>query len=67
MGDNASIGVSTIFFYQNLSIGSNVLIGNDIVINHCDFGSYVLTADHCPFPSGSRYHNFDRIDSPMAL
>ncbi len=67
MGDNVSIGFGTIFFYRDVSIGSNVLIGNYNVIHHCDFGSYVLTADHCQFLSGSRYHNFDRIDTPMAL
>ncbi len=67
MGDNVAIGFGTIFFYRDVSIGSNVLIGNYNVIHHCDFGSYVLTADHCQFLSGSRYHNFDQIDIPMAL
>lgn len=67
MGDNVAIGFGTIFFYRDVAIGSNVLIGNYNVIHHCDFGSYVLTADHCQFLSGSRYHNIDRIDTPMAL
>lgn len=66
MGDNVAIGFGTIFFYRDVSIGSHVLIGNYNVIHHCDFGSYVLTADHCQFLSGSRYHNFDQIDIPMA-
>lgn len=67
MGENVVIGFGTIFFYRDVSLGSNVLIGNYNVIHHCDFGSYVLTADHCQFLSGSRYHNFDQIDIPMAL
>ena len=49
MGDNVAIGFGTIFFYRDVAIGSNVLIGNYNVIHHCDFGSYVLTADHCQF------------------
>ncbi|MFN9719171.1 MAG: acyltransferase [Planctomycetota bacterium] len=67
MGDNVAIGFGTIFLYRDIAIGSHVLIGNYNVVHHCDFGSYVLTADHCQFLSGSRYHNFDRIDVPMAL
>jgi acetyltransferase-like isoleucine patch superfamily enzyme len=67
MGDNVAIGFGTIFFYRDVAIGSNVLIGNYNVIHHCDFGSFVLTADHCQFLSGSKYHCMDRIDIPMAL
>jgi virginiamycin A acetyltransferase len=36
-------------------------------IHHCDFGSYVVVAEGCRFLSGSRYHNFERTDIPMAV
>ena len=67
MGKNVAIGFGTIFFYRDVEIGDNVLVGNYNVIHYCNFGSYVLTADHCQFLSGSKYHNFERRDIPMAL
>lgn len=67
MGKNVAIGFGTIFFYPDIEIGDNVLIGNYNVIHYCNFGSYVMTADQCQFLSGSKYHNYDRTDIPMAL
>ena len=61
------IGFGTVFIYRDIEIGDNVLIGMYNTIHHCDFGSYVLTAEGCRFLSGSRYHHFDRTDVPMAL
>ena len=66
-GRNVFIGFGTVFLYRDISIGDNVLIGMYNVIHHCDFGSYVLTAEGCKFLSGSRYHNTERVDTPMAL
>jgi acetyltransferase-like isoleucine patch superfamily enzyme len=65
-GHNVIIGFGTVFFYRDIEIGEHVLIGMYNTIHHCDFGSYVLTAEGCRFLSGSRYHNFDRTDIPMA-
>ena len=66
-GRNVSIGFGTVFVYRDIEIGDNVLIGNFNTVHFCDFGSYVVIADGCRFLSGSKYHNFDRTDVPMAL
>lgn len=66
-GSNVVIEFGTIFLYRDVSVGNNVLIGRYNTIHHCDFGSYVLTAEGCSFLSGSKYHNYDRVDIPMAL
>ncbi len=66
-GRNVMIGFGTVFIYRDIEIGDNVLIGMYNVVHHCDFGSYVLTAEGCRFLSGSKYHNFERVDVPMAL
>jgi virginiamycin A acetyltransferase len=66
-GSNVMIGFGTVFLYRDVEVGSNVLIGMYNTIHHCDFGSYVLTAEGCRFLSGARYHSYDRLDVPMAL
>lgn len=66
-GTNVAIGFGTIFFYRDIQIGDHVLIGNGCTVHYCDFGSYVVAADHCQFLSGSHYHNMERTDIPMAL
>jgi virginiamycin A acetyltransferase len=66
-GHNVIIGYGTVFLYRDIEVGDNVLIGMYNTIHHCNFGSYVLTAEGCRFLSGARYHNFDRTDIPMAL
>lgn len=66
-GKNVMIGFGTVFIYRDIEIGDNVLIGMYNTIHHCDFGSYVLTAEGCRFLSGSRYHHFDDTSRPMAL
>jgi len=66
-GRNVNIGFGTVFIYRDISIGDNVLIGMYNVVHHCDFGSYVLTAEGCRFLSGSKYHNSESVDVPMAL
>jgi acetyltransferase-like isoleucine patch superfamily enzyme len=66
-GRNVAVGFGTIFLYRDVSIGDNVLIGNFNTIHYCDIGSYVVIADGCQLLSGSRYHNLDRTDVPMAL
>lgn len=64
-GNNVFINFGTILYYPNVSIGNNVLIGMYNTIHHCDFGNNVMTAEGCHFLSGSKYHNFSRIDIPM--
>lgn len=64
-GDNIVIGSGTVFFYPDVCVGDNVLLGMYNIIHFCDFGSNVMVADHCQFLSGSKYHNFDRLDLPM--
>lgn len=66
-GRNVMIGFGTVFIYRDIEIGDNTLIGMYNVVHHCDIGSYVLTAEGCRLLSGSKYHNFDRVDVPMAL
>ncbi|RMD85377.1 MAG: acyltransferase [Candidatus Dadabacteria bacterium] len=65
-GKNVFISFGTVFYYPQVRIGDNVLIGMYNTIHHCDFGSNVMTAEGCRFLSGSRYHFFDRTDVPMA-
>jgi acetyltransferase-like isoleucine patch superfamily enzyme len=66
-GENVVIGFGTVFLYRDVEIGDHVLVGMYSTIHHCDFGSYVVAAEGCRFLSGSRYHNFDRTDVPMAV
>lgn len=66
-GKNVMIGFGTVLIYRDIEIGDNVLIGMFNTIHHCDFGSYVLTAEGCRFLSGPHYHTFERTDVPMAL
>jgi len=66
-GKNVMIGFGTVFIYRDIEIGDNVLIGMYNTVHHCDFGSYVLTAEGCRFLSGSKYHNYARRDLPMAM
>jgi acetyltransferase-like isoleucine patch superfamily enzyme len=66
-GRNVLVEFGTVFLYADVSVGDHVLIGRYNIIHHCDFGSYVLTAEGCSFLSGSRYHRYDLTDVPMAL
>ncbi len=66
-GRNLNVGFGSFFIYRDVEVGDHVLIGAFNTIHHCDFGSYVLTAERCTFLSGSRYHRYDRTDIPMAL
>lgn len=64
-GDNVFINFGTVFYYPEVSIGSNVLIGMYNTIHYCDFGNNVMTAEGCRFLSGPKYHNYSRTDIPM--
>lgn len=66
-GRNVNVGFGSYFLYRDVEVGDHVLIGAFNIVHHCDFGSYVLTAEHCTFLSGSTYHRFERTDVPMAL
>jgi acetyltransferase-like isoleucine patch superfamily enzyme len=64
-GENVFINFGTVFYYRDISMGSNIDLGMYCGIHHCDFGNNVMVADGCHLLSGSRYHNFDRTDIPM--
>lgn len=64
-GKNVFISFGTVFYYPEISIGNNVVIGMYNTIHHCDFGDHVMTAEGCRFLSGAKYHNFSRTDLPM--
>ena len=64
-GKNVFISFGAVFYYPEICIGNNVVIGMYNTIHHCDFGSHVMTAEGCRFLSGSKYHNFGRTDIPM--
>ena len=66
-GKNVMIGFGTVFIYRDIEIGDNVLIGMYNTIHHCNFGSYVMTAEGCRFLGGARYHHYEKTDVPMAL
>ncbi len=64
-GKNVLIEYGAIFIYSDVAIGDNVLIGRYNIIHHCDIGNDVLIGERCTFLSGTKQHNFDRIDIPM--
>lgn len=64
-GHNVFINFGTVFYYPEISIGNNVVIGMYSTIHHCDFGNDVMVAEGCRFLSGSNYHGFSRTDTPM--
>jgi len=66
-GHNVMVGFGTVFLYKDIEIGDNVLFGMYNTIHYCDFGSYVLVADGCRLLSGSKYHNHENTNIPMAL
>jgi len=66
-GRNVMVGFGTVFLYRDIKVGNNVLFGMFNTVHHVDFGDYVLIADGCRFLSGSRYHNYELTDRPMAL
>jgi acetyltransferase-like isoleucine patch superfamily enzyme len=66
-GKNIFVSFGTVFYYPQVSIGSNVLIGMFNTIHHIDFGDNIMTAEGCRFLSGSKYHNYDRTDIPMTM
>jgi len=66
-GRNVVIEFGASFIYRDISIGDNVTINRYSVIHHCDLGNYVLVGEHAVLLSGSRQHNIDRTDIPMAL
>jgi len=66
-GRNVVIELGAVFIYRDISFGDNVTINRYAVIHHCDIGSYALIGEHAVLLSGSRQHNIDRTDIPMAL
>jgi acetyltransferase-like isoleucine patch superfamily enzyme len=66
-GKNVFISFGTVFMYSQIEIGHDVLIGLYNTVHHCDFDSYVMTAEGCRFLSGSHYHSFGGENTPMML
>ena len=66
-GEEVLINFGTVFNYPDISIGNYVLIGSHNTIHHCDFGDYVMTGSNCHFLSGSKQHNFEKMNIPIAL
>jgi len=66
-GRNVVIELGAVFIYRDISIGDNVTINRYSVIHHCDIGNYALVGEHVVLLSGSRQHDIDRTDIPMAL
>ena len=66
-GNNVLVESGTVFIYRDVAIGSNVLIGRQSIIHHCDIGDYVLIGERCTLLSGSRQHRYSDPSAPMAL
>ncbi len=66
-GRNVHVGFGSYFLYRDVALGDHVLIGAYNIVHHCDFGSWVMTAERCTFLSGPHYHQYARTDLPMAL
>jgi acetyltransferase-like isoleucine patch superfamily enzyme len=66
-GRNVLIETGAVFIYRNVRIGSNVLIGRYSIVHHADIGDYTLIGERVTLLSGSRQHNYERTDVPMAL
>lgn len=66
-GRNVHVGFGSYFLYRDVELGDHVLIGAFNIVHHCDFGSWVMTAERCTFLSGPHYHLHARTDLPMAL
>ena len=65
VGRNVIIGFGTVFFYPEISIGSNVFISSYNTIYYCDFGNNIIVAPGCRFLSGARSHSFEAVDMSM--
>ena len=66
-GHNVLVDFGALFLYRDVCVGSNVYIASYVTVHHCDIGDYVLVSEGCSLLSGSRYHHFDRTDTPIAL
>jgi virginiamycin A acetyltransferase len=66
-GRNVLVGSGTVFVHSDIEIGSDVLLGRQCIVHHCDIGDHTLIGERCTLLSGSRQHRTERIDLPMAL
>jgi acetyltransferase-like isoleucine patch superfamily enzyme len=62
---DTSIGFGTIFATREATLGSGVYIGAHGNIGHADIGDDVLIGSNVTILSGSRQHNFERLDVPI--
>lgn len=65
-GQNVLFETGTILIYRDIHIGNDVLIGRYSIVHHVDIGDYCLIGERVTLLSGSRQHNFERTDLPMA-
>jgi acetyltransferase-like isoleucine patch superfamily enzyme len=66
-GRNVVVELGAVFVYRDISIGDHVTINRYVVVHHCDIGSFALVGEHVVLLSGSRQHELDRTEIPMAL
>jgi acetyltransferase-like isoleucine patch superfamily enzyme len=66
-GRNVVVELGAVFVFRDIVIGDHVTINRYAIVHHCDIGSYALIGEHVVLLSGSRQHDLDRTDSPMAL
>jgi acetyltransferase-like isoleucine patch superfamily enzyme len=66
-GTNVSIKFGTVLSYPDITVGSNVRLGQYNTIGHVDIGDYCLTAQNCNFLSGSKGHEFASTEIPIIL
>jgi virginiamycin A acetyltransferase len=64
-GENVYVFFGAVFFYPEISLGSNVVIDSRVSVHHCDIGDNVMVGAGSHLLSGSRYHQFDRTDIPI--
>jgi acetyltransferase-like isoleucine patch superfamily enzyme len=66
-GHNVLFCSGAVFNYSDITIGSHVLVGRQVIVHHCDIGDYTLIGERCTLLSGSKQHRAERTDVPMAL
>ncbi|MCK4820719.1 acyltransferase, partial [bacterium] len=64
-GENTLVSFGAVFYYPEVSIGNNVIIGSNVSIHHCDIGNNVMIGGGSHILSGRKYHNFDQPDIPI--
>jgi acetyltransferase-like isoleucine patch superfamily enzyme len=64
-GKNVYVCFGAVFFYPEISIGNNVMIGTRVSVHHCDIGNDVFISEGTHLLGGSKYHHIERTDIPI--